>query len=427
MRPILVILSLAAGAGACAQPPADSSSTPPATLVLADSVDHIDALAREPMVVAHPSGALFVTGYFDSIPRVWKSLDDGATWARVKVGTPADGAAGNSDCDLAVGPDGTLYLITLLFDRAAYKGVGVQVAVSHDVGNTWTWTRLSRTPNDDRPWIEVAPDGTAHAIWNDGAGVSQAMSTDGGRSWTELDRVNTEGGSSHLAVGPNGEIAVRLVPLSASGNVYQQGVDLVAVSVDRGATWDRYPAPGGLPFPPLWDTTVTPRRLANDPQPRWVEPLAWDSTGALYSFWARDRELYLARSRDRGATWTIWQVAVADSTPYFPYLIARGDGELAASWFSAHGDSLRVHAARIQVLSDDSMPVVALAPSFQPESFTIPGLGDPGHDTAGEYLPLVFLRDGSLGLVVPIQHFAAQRLGFSWRRYTAEHPRTEPN
>jgi len=32
------------------------------------------------MVVRHPSGALFVTGYWDTIPPVWKSGDNGATW-----------------------------------------------------------------------------------------------------------------------------------------------------------------------------------------------------------------------------------------------------------------------------------------------------------------------------------------------------------
>ena len=411
-------LLLAAIAAGCTGKPEASSPAGPATLVLADSVDHVDALAREPMVVAHQGGALFVTGYFDSLPPLWKSTDRGATWTRVAVGGPADGAAGNSDSDLAVGPDGTIYLITLVFDRPALEGVSVQVAVSHDVGATWKWTQLSATRLDDRPWIEVAPDGTAHAIWNDGAGVSHAVSTDSGRTWIEGERVNPKGGSSHLAVGPNGEVAVRVVPLSASGNRYDEGVDLIAVSTDRGKTWERRPPPGLFPFPTLWDTTVTPRKLANSPQPRWVEPLAWDAAGALYSFWAKDYDLWLARSSDKGATWTTWKIAESGATPYYPYLVARGNGELAASWFSGHGDSLRVNVAHIALQSGDKPPLVALAPQVQPESFTLPGMGPPSGDTAGEYLPLVFLDDGSLGLVAPIQHFASGRVGFSWRRFT---------
>jgi hypothetical protein len=35
----------------------------PMDLMLSGPVDHIDLLAREPMVVQHPNGALFVSGY----------------------------------------------------------------------------------------------------------------------------------------------------------------------------------------------------------------------------------------------------------------------------------------------------------------------------------------------------------------------------
>ncbi len=35
----------------------------PTTLVVADPVDHLDVLAREPMIVEHPHGTLFVSGY----------------------------------------------------------------------------------------------------------------------------------------------------------------------------------------------------------------------------------------------------------------------------------------------------------------------------------------------------------------------------
>ncbi|MEO7962530.1 MAG: sialidase family protein, partial [Gemmatimonadaceae bacterium] len=251
--------------------------------MLADSVDHIDALAREPMVVRHLSGALFVTGYWDSPPPVWKSVDRGATWSRVAVGGSADGAAGNSDSDLAAGPDGTLYLITLVFDRTALTGASIHVAVSHDVGATWKWTQLSHTRGDDRPWIEVAGDGTVHAIWNDGAGVRHALSADSGRTWNEQVRVYTKGGSSHLAIAPNGDVAVRIIPPSAANNQYHAGVDLVAVSTDRGSSWTHNRGPGEMQFPLMWDTTVTPRRFALPAQPHWVEPLAWDSTGALFS------------------------------------------------------------------------------------------------------------------------------------------------
>jgi hypothetical protein len=406
-------------ATACTAPAADSRPTAELRLVAVDSVDHVDVLAREPMVVRHPSGTLFVSGYGDSIPHLWKSTDNGATWTPVNVGTTADGAAGNSDVDLAVAPEGTLYFFTMVFDRTKLEGVKVQVAVSRDTGATWSWTALSSTRFDDRPWVEVAPDGTAHAIWNDGAGVSHAVSVDGGRTWVERDRINPLGGSSHLAVGPRGEVAVRVVPLSASGNRFDAGVELVAVSTDGGRTWQRHTPPGDREWRPFVDTTVTPARWEMPPQPRWVEPLAWDASGALYSFWASGPSLWLARSTDRGATWTTWPVAEGDDVAYFPYLVARGAGELAASWFSGKGDSLRAHVARIDVPSDGGAPRVALAAPFQPESWGLP-MGPNQNlerDSAGEYLALTFLRDATIGVVAPIQNPAGKRMGFSWRRY----------
>ena len=64
------VFALVVLASACGKPAAPRSLAAPTRLVLVDSVDQLDALAREPMVVRHQSGALFVTGYWDTIPPV---------------------------------------------------------------------------------------------------------------------------------------------------------------------------------------------------------------------------------------------------------------------------------------------------------------------------------------------------------------------
>ena len=387
--------------------------TPPlqAQITLEDPIHHLDALAREPMVVEHPGGALFVTGYEgrNESPDLWKSTDGGATWERVDVGTPADGAVGNSCVDLAVASDGTLYFITMGF--AAGEGTHIAVGVSHDVGASWSWTYLSQDRYDDRPWVEVAPDGTAHAIWNDGAGVSYAVSTDGGRTWAERERVHPQGGSSHLAVGPDGEVAVRVTPLSASGNRYDSGVELIAVSTDGGQTWQKNAPPGTR----VWDPTF------DDPDkvPRWVEPLAWDADGALYHLWSEGHDLWLGRSTDQGKTWDSWPVAHDDDRVFYPYLVGRGPGELAATWFSGREETLRAHVARIhlQPESADGAPQVRESVPFQPDTWTS---GDsPTRDPGGEYVPVAFLTDGGLAVVTPIQDQRGARWGFSWWRIEA--------
>jgi hypothetical protein len=296
----------------------------------------------------------------------------------------------------------------MTFDRAKGEGTRIAIGVTRDAGTTWAWTTLSQTRYDDRPWVEVAPDGTAHVIWNDGNGVSYARSRDGGRTWQERPRIHPQGLSSHLTVGPSGEVAVRITPVSASGNRNHPAVDLVAVSRDAGVTWVKHPAPGQRVFTFPFDD--------NDPTFRWVEPLAWDSAGRLYYFWTDPAGLWLAGSIDSGAQWRTWQIAEGGEHSHFPYLVARGAGQLAATWFSGRREHLQIHVARIDLTGAES-PKMTVAPPFSPDSWQRGQKpGEPRHrDAAGEYAPVAFLRDGRIAVVSTIQDDQQKRFGFSWR------------
>jgi hypothetical protein len=388
---------------------------PVRALVALEPTDHPDQLAREPMIVETSDGALLVSGY-GSGPRarLWRSHDEGSTWERVEVGTEEDGAIGNSDVDLAVGPDGTIYFVNMSFDREKFEGTGITIGSSLDAGSSWVWSSLSSDRFDDRPWVEVAPDGVAHAIWNDGEGVSHATSSDRGQTWTEQPRIHPIGGSSHLAIGPDGTLAVRITPLSASGNQYDPGIDHVAVSIDGGSTWTLRELPGERVWSEDFDPAVAPLR--------WVEPLAWDAGGALYALSSEGTTLWLARSTDRGASWTRWPLAQGDEQLYFPYLVARGRGELAATWFSSLGEPLRVNVAHVELgAGADAEPRVARA-----DAFSIPVFGQPDaagevvRETAGEYVPVIFLGDDRLAVVTTIQDPSSNRWGFTFRPYSLE-------
>ena len=234
------ILMSAAAAVAPAQDKAAATNTSTTkTLKVVQHVEHLEKLAREPMVVELSDGKLFVSGYDanpEMKPNLWRSRDQGRSWDLVNVGKKEDGAIGNSDVDLARGPDDSLYFVTMGFDSKAMAGTHVAVGVSRDGGLTWSWNVISKNRFDDRPWVAVAPDGVAHVIWNDGNGVRHAVSRDRGQNWSIGQRIHDQGGSSHLAVGPHGEVAVRIGPASASGNKFTAGVDLIAVSRDGGKT-----------------------------------------------------------------------------------------------------------------------------------------------------------------------------------------------
>ncbi|MCC7051897.1 MAG: exo-alpha-sialidase [Gemmatimonadaceae bacterium] len=391
----------------CARVPSTADSLGP-RLALEARVDVQGTRTREPMVVQHGSGALLVAGYAVRTQALWRSTDGGARWDSVAISDGSSTAVGNSDTDLAVAPDGTIYFASMTFDRSVGEGRRIAIGVSDDAGRSFRWTVLSTTRFDDRPWVKVAPDGSAHVIWNDGSGVRYVTSRDRGRTWTDRPRISARGGSSHLAIGPGGVMAVRVAPVSASGNRFDAKADQLLVSSDGGTTWVARMVPGR----PTW--------RAGDLS-RWVEPLAWDARGALYAAWAEDSTLLLARSADRGSTWQTWVVARGGDTPYYPFLIAQGDGALAVTWHAGEGERLRWHAARIEAGARMRAPKIRRSSPLPLDAFRWdpqaagPTAAAPVRAPAGEYLAAVFLADGGVGVVTPVQ--TPTRDGFTWWKF----------
>jgi hypothetical protein len=397
----------------------EHDATESITVTADDPVDYLSADSsnvNEPMVVEHPDGTLFVCGYGGrGGPRLYQSQDAGQSWDRVDIGTAEDGAVGNSDCDLAVGPEGTVYLTKMLHSQGV-GGLGVAIAARPADENRWFWTTISEELGSDRPWVEVGPDGTAHLVWNRGQqrdstaerGVLYTRSKDEGRTWAPPKLIYPYGASSHLAVGPNGELALRIIPHIWERRPRNFEGDFVAISLDGGDTWD-------LKAPPRihnWEADAYFEEV-----PRWVEPLAWDDQSTLYHLWSEITSLQLARSTDQGTTWTISELVASTDTLYFPYLTARGTDEIAAVWHTGQGMDLKVQVAVARVDPHDGS-ILEVQQAELPYDVVGPW-GRDGSDSRtplGEYKPVVFLRDGDLAVVTPILNVREGRHGFRWHR-----------
>ncbi len=398
----LARLTIAVAGAACVS---GGSGHGTGSLPLVTQVTTVGTRTREPMLVQHPNGTLFVAGYAVASQGVWMSTDLGKRWAPVTFGENAIGLIGNSDTDLAVAPDGTVYFVSMTYDRSVFEGKQIAIAVSRDAGASWNWSLLSRNRFDDRPWVKIAPDGTAHVIWNDGRGVHHRISRDRGVSWLTMPRISERGGSSHLAIGPGGQIAVRVAPISASGNRNDPGVDSLRVSTDGGTTWRSQAAPGH----PVWSGTSLDR---------WVEPLAWTTDGHLFAAWTEGSDVLIGRSTDLGATWQSWPLARGTSKAFYPFLTISATNTLAVTWHAGAADALRWHVAMLDAPTGTALGAVRVSGPMPLDAWTWPADKPdvaPVRSSAGEYLAALFLQDGGLAVVTPVQSKAQD--GFSWWRF----------
>ncbi len=381
-------------------------------LIVKNKIDHMTTLAREPMVCEHPNGTLFVSGYRNGSgsPQLWKSTNEGKTWQKVDVGTTDQGAIGNSDVDLFIDKKGNIYLLSMTytqlpenldgFDYSSMKGERIAVGVSKDDGQSWNWKTISENDYDDRPWITATTDGTLHIIWNDGKGIHHVVSTNEGETWLNRPDISKKGGSSFLANGPNGQLAVRVTPLSASGQQMDEGIDLIRLSLDNGKSWKEVTIPGKR----TWTKDFSG-------VPRWVEPAVWDQEDKLYLLWSEGNTLKLGTTHTNGNAWEEHSIVQSKDTLYFPYMEMSEQGILC-TWVSGFNENTRHHAA-ILTIEEGNIQINALEPQkldiwsrFQTDDYQ--------RATGGEYFPIIPLKNGNFGMVTTIQNSKGGREGFTW-------------
>ncbi|MBI2078864.1 MAG: exo-alpha-sialidase [Euryarchaeota archaeon] len=257
---------------------------------------------------------------------VWRSEDKGKNWQFVGIPGvgmgPRNAATSVSDPDLAMSPDGTVFLSTL------QSLVSIPVEISKDSGKTWSGQPFHGPVGVDRNWIEACNDKDVYQVYSSFAhapltaipggpfgsgGRWFAHSTDGGQTW--LDQHATNAGGGNLACDQNTE---------GGKYLYIGGGTALSVSTDKGKTFKRISVPdhrgsGGLSEP------------------------AVDKAGNVYTTWIEnsttDPHVYYAYSRDHGVSFERAVEIPVDGLPkgtmIWPWITAKDEGHIGIVWYGA--------------------------------------------------------------------------------------------
>ncbi|HEY3211269.1 MAG TPA: sialidase family protein [Actinomycetota bacterium] len=240
------------------------------------------------------------------------SLDGGRTWTSgVLPGlTRVFGGAYRraSDPSVAFGPDGSAYASSILIRGPDREG-GIAVNRSDDGGRTWNAPvfieRYPARPGDDFPRIAVDHGssstyaGRVYVTYVHGDRVAVRWSDDRAATWSASRFVSPgRGFVPSVILGPDGGLTVVYI----SPRPRQQRPRLVS----------RTSHDGGTSFGPPIEVGVMRSRISRGFRATGVEEAAADPvTGTLFVVWedATRREdglndVVLARSVDRGTTWT---------------------------------------------------------------------------------------------------------------------------
>ncbi len=302
--------------------------------VIQESTGREMSLAIDPndpdrLLACSPTGTLVVGfGYSD----VWLSLDAGQSWELLNPEPDTDTRSvmrEGGDCDVAIGPDGTLWLVD------SWLG-GLSMGRSAD-GKSWTGTSLAApVPVADRPWIQVDGAGVVHmtyqdvqfsmpsVIWytstTDGVLFSPpvvvaAASPDGAFTWTGDFSVSDDG-----------------VELAS---VYTRRSSVIGVGMQAEQVWVATSTDGGA----SWSNTLISQR--EGPASFLYPSLDRDAAGGLHVVFSEDlgrtQPTFYTTSTDGGASWSEPFALVDDVVSGAPWVAAQEPGHAVVLFSGSRG------------------------------------------------------------------------------------------
>lgn len=331
----------------------------------------------EPALSIGPKHEIYATTPGEGGAVLAKSTNRGATWTKLKTVTPPSNSPGEftagSDSEVAVAPDGTVYIADLTID-------GIEVSKSTDGAKTFPQQTFVGS-SADREWLATyGPHGeTVYVGWHELATGTMlvATSTDGAKTFGPPFPIysNADTAGESLRNGTSiGQIGVD-----------SRGRAFITYGVSRFDTTDTtYGSPPisqikisvKNPEAATWvDYTVNPGAPDANYGNFWMAAAAdsADNLYAVYSGYAHKGEpmhVWLQQSSDHGATWTA-PVAVdkvlpgADGQDLFGWVAGGGPGVAVVSWYhtdapnkDAKGIDWTVPVAQVRGLASGKPQVI---------------------------------------------------------------------
>jgi hypothetical protein len=315
----------------------------------------------EPRVKTDALGNIYAAA-IQGIPAgtdAWKSMDGGNSFTY--LGQP-DGAQiigasggrgvglGGGDEDLALAPNGTVYVNSLWLGSLTQS-------TSTDGGHVWKVNPVSSdVPEDDRQWIASHGNNELYltykqtgALLNGTQAIVAVKSFDGGLTWPQLALVTTP--SMGVQPGDQGNIEV-----DPSGNVYT-----VFFSTDGKSLYISRSSDGGKTWILKLVYTATSSLVNVFPS------LAIDTAGNLYIAYSDSHNVFLTHSIDQAATWSA-PVRVsngsASKSAIGPWVTAGDPGKVNITWWGTTATSNNDGTAQWKVFFSQSLNALQSIPTF---------------------------------------------------------------
>jgi hypothetical protein len=351
---LLVTLALAASAVPSTARPLDVASKKRAKLKFGASTFPYVSDYGEPGLAIDPEGRIYVTTPGQNGAVLARSDDNGKSWTQLPPVVPPDDSPGQftsgSDSDVAVAPDGTVFVGDLTIN-------GIEVSKSTDHGETFKQQAFVAS-SADREWLTTEGESgeTVYLAWHELASGTMlvAVSRDGGATFAPPQTIYSDP-ETGAESGHNGTSIGQIVA-DGKGNVY------VLYGVTRPDTTDTSSG-----TPPISDIKMS---VSNDSGATWhdvtVNPGAadanygnfWMAAGvdragkvyAVYSGYAHKGEpmhVWLQQSSDHGETWTD-PIFVDDKKgqDLFGWVAGGGRGVGVVAWYHTDAEDKNAEDAR---------------------------------------------------------------------------------